>query len=133
MALTQEQIESLKPGDTLIIHGEFRNTDFSGDLVIKTWFTYGDQNHVDFNAYSPSCVSLPPGIVTPVEELKPYIVRESDMYWKIYDENDELVVAFKKNIHPNAKAAAEAERDRMNKEWQTKVCSSDEGKEEGNG
>ena len=55
-------------------------------------------------------------LVTPVEELEPYSVGVSSHTWYVY-KDDDVVVAFNKKSHPNAKAAAEAECDRLNAEW----------------
>lgn len=85
-------------------------------------------------------------LVTPVEELEPYYVSETDVEFQVrmkYEDKDCLISVFRfKNIvegykpyydmlptMKQARAAAEAERDRLNDEWQTKVCRSD-GKEE---
>lgn len=59
-------------------------------------------------------------LVTPVEELEPYRVEEDSQYWHVfYEQNGGLmtVCKFLKSYHPTAKAAAEAERDRLNAEW----------------
>lgn len=200
MALTKEQIKGLKPGDSLVIHGELWRLDSFGDLVIKTCFTYRDQKREDFNVFSPSCVSLPPDkpkyapcrrfragdevnvtsrdgrfpvaypkhtwfgkratvvededgsgfvqvrsesghkmgvafyfleLVSPVEERRPYSVVDGHVYWEVAVKGVKTVAMFSKVHCPNAKAAAEAECKRLNEEWQTKVCRSEDGKEEG--
>lgn len=59
-------------------------------------------------------------LVTPVEEMKPYYVEEQDSCYvvgKLQEAPEmEYVAGFSKNRHPNAKAAAEAECDRLNAE-----------------
>lgn len=55
-------------------------------------------------------------LVTPVEELEPYELVETTDYWSVEKENEELCLFWKK-YHPNAKAAAEDECDRLNAEW----------------
>lgn len=55
-------------------------------------------------------------LVTPVEEVKPYSVGESTDYFSV-DKDDEELSLYWKDKHPNAKAAAEAECDRLNAEW----------------
>lgn len=57
-------------------------------------------------------------LVTPVEELEPYSVKDDGGFYYI-EKQDELhaLCTFNKNTHPNAKAAAEAECDRLNAEW----------------
>ena len=57
-------------------------------------------------------------LVTPVEELEPYEVTESSDYYGVDKDDLEVEAAiFWKKSHPNAKAAAEAERDRLNAEY----------------
>lgn len=56
-------------------------------------------------------------LVTPVEELEPYSVSENLHGWIVFKDTPGNVVANFNNTHPNAKAAAEAERDRLNAEW----------------
>lgn len=58
-------------------------------------------------------------LVTPVEELEPYYVEDGGLSVMVNSRINERVVccSFHKNVHPNAKAAAEAERDRLNDEW----------------
>ena len=57
-------------------------------------------------------------LVTPVEELEPYSVQETMSHdgWQIVRDGLPLVI-YDSQRHPNAKAAAEAERDRLNAEW----------------
>lgn len=55
-------------------------------------------------------------LVTPVEELEPYIVVDAHTHWDVADKNMKTVAMYSKGTHPNAKAAAEAERDRLNAE-----------------
>lgn len=58
-------------------------------------------------------------LVTPVEELEPYMVEtdfvDDEPVWNIYKDGD-LIVGYTSS-HPNAKAAAEAECARLNAEW----------------
>ena len=49
--LTQEQINNLKPGDHVIVRGEFKSVDNDGDFWIKTNNCY--------RCYDPLSVSLP--------------------------------------------------------------------------
>lgn len=57
-------------------------------------------------------------LVTPVEEMEPYEVTESSDYYGVGKDDLEVEAAiFWKKAHPNAKAAAEAERDRLNAEY----------------
>lgn len=70
-------------------------------------------------------------LVTPAEVRRPYSIelgvtgKGTDYrIWK-----DGVIICAYSCAHPNAKAAAEAERKRLNDEWQAKACRSDEGKE----
>lgn len=56
-------------------------------------------------------------LVTPVEELEPYSVSEATVQYLVKEDNKKVVAQFCKLYHPNAKSAAEAERDRLNAEW----------------
>lgn len=56
-------------------------------------------------------------LITPVEELEPYSVVDAHTHWDVADKDMKTVVTYSKAYHPNAKAAAEAERDRLNDEW----------------
>ena len=58
-------------------------------------------------------------LVTPAEELGPYMVIETTDYWSVEKESDELCL-FWKDRHPHAKEAAETECDRLNTEWRKK-------------
>ena len=61
-------------------------------------------------------------LVTPVEELEPYEVTESSDYYGVDKDDLEVEAAiFWKKSHPNAKAAAEAERDRLNAEYRKEL------------
>ena len=53
-------------------------------------------------------------LVTPVEELGPYSIADNLHGWIVYKDLPGTVVANFNHYHPNAKAAAEAERDRLN-------------------
>jgi hypothetical protein len=55
-------------------------------------------------------------LVTPVEELEPYKLIDSPNTYNIVRDSA-MVMTIHKKSHPNAKAAAEAERDRLNAEW----------------
>ena len=59
MALTEEQIKNLKPGDPIIIHGTFKRIFEDGDIVsrIKTTDLRGKVVDSD-TCIRPSCVSL---------------------------------------------------------------------------
>ena len=62
-------------------------------------------------------------LVTPVEEREPYKVEESIFIkdeWKVWKDGGDktqTLIATYTLAHPNAKAAAEAERDRLNAEY----------------
>lgn len=56
-------------------------------------------------------------LVTPVEELEPYKIEKNLHGWIVFKDIPSNVVANFNKTHPNAKAAAEAERDRLNDEW----------------
>lgn len=56
-------------------------------------------------------------LVTPVEEIEPYSVSEATVQYLVKEDNKKVVAQFCKLHHPNAKAAAEAERDRLNAEY----------------
>jgi hypothetical protein len=77
------------------------------------------ENDVDNYLLDPAYLEL----VTPVEELEPYYVEQSThkTYWEVWrrdsKDGDTRVVTYKNDYHPNAKAAAEAERDRLNAEY----------------
>lgn len=76
-------------------------------------------------------------LVIPVEKLEPYSVQETMSHdgWQIMRDGLPLVI-YDARRHPNAKAAAEAERDRLNAEWRkkggTEVPCSEDGKEGNN-
>ena len=56
-------------------------------------------------------------LVTPVEELEPYIVTYDDKFYHIHKHGEEASIAvYSEARHPHAKEAAEAERDRLNAE-----------------
>lgn len=54
-------------------------------------------------------------LVTPVEEQEPYFVEEGQISFRL-KKGDKLLANYWPS-HPNAKAAAEAERDRLNAEY----------------
>lgn len=56
-------------------------------------------------------------LVTPVEELEPYSVVDAHTHCDVADKDMNTVSPYSKLHHPYAKAAAEAERDRLNAEW----------------
>lgn len=55
-------------------------------------------------------------LITPVEELEPYIVVDAHTHWDVADKNMKTVAMYSKGNHPHAKEAAEAECARMNAE-----------------
>ena len=55
-------------------------------------------------------------LVTPVEEIEPYKLIDSPNTYNIVRDSA-MVMTIHKKSHPNAKAAAEAERDRLNAEY----------------
>ena len=58
-------------------------------------------------------------LVTPVEELEPYIVKKYSTFFAVEKRNNhkDRPATYDLDFHPNAKAAAEAERDRLNAEY----------------
>lgn len=95
------------------------STHHTGDVVTVDkdeedceWvFLKADDEH-KLDVIDPAYLEL----VTPVEELEPYSVSENIHGWVVFKDNPGTVVANYNNIHPHAKEAAEAERDRMNAE-----------------
>lgn len=61
MALTEEQIKNLKPGDPLIIHGTFKEIDNEGDIWVKRKFsdTYYWVDHTAVSLPSEHGTSVP--------------------------------------------------------------------------
>lgn len=57
-------------------------------------------------------------LVTTVEELELFTIRWSDCLdaWQVQNKDKDVIATFFTE-HPHAKAAAEAERDRLNAEW----------------
>lgn len=194
MALTEEQIKNLKPGDPIIIHGTFKRIFEDGDIVSRIKTTDLRGKVVNNNAtIHPSCVSLsqenvkcnpyrlfkkgdkvrivewngrkrslvssmnasvlttceyffvkeneddslvyvtddrkigymclPPcylELITPVEEIEPYYIEETEYEFCVtimVGERKDTPATYHKKMHPNAKAAAEAECKRLNEEW----------------
>jgi hypothetical protein len=61
-------------------------------------------------------------LVTPVEELEPFEVYHRPSEWCVIKTANDLIASiYNVDIHPNAKAAAEAERDRLNAEWRKEM------------
>lgn len=60
-------------------------------------------------------------LVTPVEEREPYSIADHIHGWIVYKDTPDNVVANFNKTHPNAKAAAEAERDRLNAEYRKEM------------
>ena len=59
-------------------------------------------------------------LVTPVEELEPYYIEETEYEYCVtimVGERKDTPAIYHKRMHPNAKAAAEAECARLNAEW----------------
>ena len=56
-------------------------------------------------------------LVSPIEEQEPYSVSENIHGWVVFKDTPGNVVANFNNTHPNAKAAAEAECDRLNEQY----------------
>lgn len=56
-------------------------------------------------------------LVTPVEELEPYIIREYADFYAVEKDGAQYSIFFKGSYHDNAKAAAETECKRLNDEW----------------
>jgi hypothetical protein len=72
---------------------------------------------IDYNGnyvFVPACHLE---LITPVEEMEPYIVVDAHTHWDVADKNMKAVAIYSKGNHPQAKAAAEAERDRLNAEY----------------
>ena len=60
-------------------------------------------------------------LITPVEELGPYSIAGNLHGWIVYKDLPGNVVANFNHCHPNAKAAAEAERDHLNAEYRKEM------------
>ena len=58
-------------------------------------------------------------LVTPVEKLEPYCVRKYSTFYAVekYNNHKDRPATYDIYFHQNAKAAAEAERDRLNEEY----------------
>lgn len=62
-------------------------------------------------------------LVTPVEELEPYIVTYDDKFYHIHKQGEEASIAvYSEARHPHAKAAAEAECARLNAEYRKELA-----------
>lgn len=61
-------------------------------------------------------------LITPVEELEPYIVKKYSSFYAVEKRNDlkDRPATYDVDFHPHAKEAAEAERDRLNAEHRKK-------------
>lgn len=80
--------------------------------------TFGDD---DFWDICPSFLEL----VTPVEELEPYFVMELKGGYGVYNtrfQPETEACLYWNEMHPHAKEAAEAERDRLNAEYRKEQC-----------
>lgn len=55
-------------------------------------------------------------LVVPVEELEPYSVVDAHTHWDVANKDMKTVSTYSKGYHPHAKAAAEAECQRLNEE-----------------
>lgn len=90
----------------VVIEDEYR----SGTVVVRFTFNYGE----------PSVHKVPwyhLQLVTPVEELEPYIIKEYVDFYAVEKDGAQYSIFFKGSYHTKAKEAAEAERDRLNAEY----------------
>lgn len=97
-----------EPNDTVFIveYDELKNG------IVSVY----EQPECDFDAFDIHFSFLE--LVTPVEELEPYIVTYDDKFYHIHKHGEEASIAvYSEARHPHAKAAAEAERDRLNDEY----------------
>ena len=94
----------IRVGDILSIAADEANDD--------TFIARCERNNTDFYL-DPAYLEL----VTPVEELEPYSVVDAHTHWDVADKDMKTVATYSKGFHPNAKAAAEAERNRLNAEY----------------
>lgn len=80
--ITDEQIQKLKPGDPLIIHGTFNRIYEDGDIcvTVKATAAFCDEVLPDSMYVHPSCVSMPPE--KPIEMF--HITKIPEVYLK-YD------------------------------------------------
>ena len=91
--ITEEQIENLKPGDPLIIHGTFEKKYEDGDISIEVMVTEfrGDGVVKETIYCNPSCVSLP----SPYPPLNIPIMTEVPQTYPKYDPCREFKVGDK--------------------------------------
>lgn len=89
-----------------------------GSVVVRFTFNYG----------KPSVHKVPwyyLQIVTPVEELEPYYVKDDGTHYVVGKRPIEpeivYLAEFAKHVHPHAKEAAEAECDRLNAEYRKEI------------
>lgn len=61
MALTEEQIKNLKPGDPVIIHGTFWDNSTQGDIIVTCPTMYAGEVVQDRKYIHPTCCYLPSG------------------------------------------------------------------------
>lgn len=81
----------------------------SGDVFIKVFTEDGREMMVPWFMLE---------LITPAEELEPYEVKDFIETIQVRKRKTSITLAtFDKESHPNAKAAAEAERDRLNSEY----------------
>ena len=90
----------------------------TADEVLYDWIylTDGDNDY--------SCDPAYLELVTPVEELEPYFVMELKGAYGVYNtrfQPETEACHFYTDMHPHAKEAAEAERDRLNAEWRKEL------------
>ncbi len=79
-------------------------------ILVSLFYEDDNEGHI---------IDIPPcflELVTPVEELEPYSAREYEDFYAVEKDGAQYSIFFKGSYHSHAKAAAEAERDRLNSE-----------------
>lgn len=110
--MNAEELKQLKKGDEIFIRARFVNVLGDGDVMFSHSATNAYDKVVREDSYThPENVIISP----PAPKREPYRVNEYEDFFDVGDDKVELCVYWK-DTHPNAKAAAEAERDRLNAE-----------------
>ena len=104
-----------RKGSSIVLPGTITTVDEGEEDCDWIYIRIPDDSLDSTTTIDPAYLEL----ITPVEEMKPYSVHETDYLYRVMqsvDGGEQVVCEYRKNTHPHVKEAAEAECDRLNAE-----------------
>lgn len=119
--IVQVEFDGLRHIDTFVAYNNLKLITPIEELKPYSVVELSNGDYAVYKGDERLCVFRDGELVTPVEELEPYTIREYEDHYAVEKDGAMYSTFFKGSYHANAKAAAEAECDRLNAEYRKEM------------